>query len=39
MDLTKAIYEWIPWLKGPKLEALPFEELQNRYREAPQEDL
>src|SRR5208282_6395343 len=36
MDVLETIHRWRLWWGRPKLEALPFEELQNRYGEDPQ---
>jgi len=36
MDLLQTIRRWIHRVRGVRLEALPFEELQNRYQEDPQ---
>lgn len=36
MGVLETIRRWRPWSGRPRLEALPFEELQNRYAEDPQ---
>src|ERR1700691_4114630 len=35
MGVLETIRRWRPWRGRPRLEALPFEELQNRYAEDP----
>lgn len=37
MDVLRTIRRWVRQIQGTKLEALPFEELQNRYKSDPQE--